>query len=179
MIAAATVQLPCPVACGLDYYRQRALDFQARHRAPAALSPPDYYLNYGDRYARRFMELRPRFSPPGREWVETTLFRLQQMMEAKRAADPADFARLEENSRAFKCFAFGTHAAAYIQAGIDRLSWPDFKLIIGTIAWCDWLSLTALPQVASVVGHLVLVRSSRFNEVRLLWGYAGLGFRPG
>ncbi len=145
--------LPAHVPVGHGYYRARAQDFVARHGGKC--QPPEYYLAYGDRYACRFMlELRPRLSPAGQAWADATCLRLQALMEARRAADPRQYAALEEDPRAFRRFAFGTHAQAYLECGVADLPLRDLVRIACTPDLRDLLSAGALRQVAKVIRHI-------------------------
>lgn len=151
--------LPQPVPPGIDYYALRAQDYAARHPAE---SPPDYYLHYGDKYCRRFcLSLRRRLSPAGRLWIDNTCNLLQQMIEARRAENPAAFARLEEDGDAFRRYAYSTHAAAYIQGGIAALGLLDLLLILAIIDLKDLFGIEALSQMLSVLIHLAGVHTGR------------------
>lgn len=154
--ADACLALPAPARLGHDYYRARASDYAARHsQAGKRHAPPDYYLAYGDRYARRFTsELRPRLSPAGRTWLDATYWRLQALLEARRAADPRRFAALEEDPIAFRQFAFSTHAQAYVECGVASLPLPDLLRIACTPDLRDLLTVDALRQVFAVVRHI-------------------------
>lgn len=154
--AADRTAMPAPARPGRDYYRARADDYRARHHSPAgACPPPGYYLQYGDRYARRFTrELRPRLSAAGRAWVDATCRRLQVLMEARRAADPDRFAALEEDPPAFKRFAFGMHAQAYVECGIARLPLRDLVRIACAPDLRDLLTPAAARQAWRVVCHI-------------------------
>lgn len=130
----------------LNYYRDRALDFERRN---PGMKPPDYYLGYGDKYVHRFHDqLRPELSPQGQKWLDSTLVSLQAQMEAKRAQDPAAFAALERNPTAFRDFAFSTHPKAYTDSGLGSLPLEDDLKILSTPDSKDILSPEGLQQVA-------------------------------
>ena len=154
--AAGRTAMPAPVRPGRDYYRARADDYRARHPSPAgAYPPPDYYLQYGDCYARRFtQELRARLSAAGQAWLDATCRRLQALMEAQRTADPGRFAALEEDPPAFKRFAFGMHAQAYIECGIADLPLRDLVRIACAPDLRDVLAPAAARQAWRVVCHI-------------------------
>ncbi|MEZ6188773.1 MAG: hypothetical protein R3F62_27695 [Planctomycetota bacterium] len=135
----------------LDYYRARAADFLQRN--PGA-NPPDYYLDFGDVYVRRFtFETRPLLSPAGQRWMDDARVKLQEAIEARRSADPDGFARLELESKAFRRFAYATHAPAYA-SGLDRLPLRDLILIGTTPDAQDTLSREGLEQLAHVISGL-------------------------
>ncbi len=166
---------PCALKPGLDYYRERARDYGARHALPAdqPAQPPKYYLNYGDKYARRFMRvLRPAMSATGQQWIDATFRRLQVLLERRRAADPCRFAELEEDTRAFQCFAYGTHAQAYIECGIAKLPLLDLVRIARTPDLRDLLTQVGLKQVFRVIGHVVNVRWQNFVLSWIVWAMA-------
>ncbi len=146
------------IAFNIDYYAARARDFEARHRTAPHLTPPDYYLAYGDKYVRRFTDqLRPKLSPAGQNWLDLTSFLLQWQIEEWRKANPAGFIRLEEDPAAFKRFAYSTHAKAYIRAGIAYLSLKEWCLIALTPDLGDILCLAGIRQVVKVASHIAAV----------------------
>lgn len=126
-----TLLLPQSVPVGtLSYYKQRNDDFLRRH---PDLQAPDYYLNYGDKYASRFMNtLRPQLTEPGQKWVEKVFVLLQQKMEDKLATNPLAFDQLERSPKKFRSFAYSTHWAAYVDAGIGWLPYSDIEKIATT-----------------------------------------------
>ena len=154
---------------GIDYYRERARDYVVRHTLPTDQPgrPPVYYLDYGDKYARRFMQvLRPTMSAAGQRWIDATFRRLQVLLERRRAADPRWFAELEEDTRAFQCLAYGTHAQAYIECGIAKLPLSDLVRIARTPNLRDLLTRAGLEQVLRVITHVVKVR---WHNIVLSW----------
>ncbi|MGC4067397.1 MAG: DUF4157 domain-containing protein [Polyangiaceae bacterium] len=73
----------------VDYYRHRNADYLRRHTKPP---PPDYYLTYGDKYARRFTSvLRPKLSLTGQHWLDRTFVLLQEAIEGRRDDEPRAF----------------------------------------------------------------------------------------
>ncbi len=160
---------PCALKPGIDYYRERADDYVARHALPSdrPARPPVYYLDYGDKYARRFTQvLRPAMSAAGQQWIDTTFRRLQVLLERRRAADPRRFAELEEDTHAFQCFAYSTHAQAYIECGIAKLPLPDLVRIARTPDLGDLLTRAGLEQILQVIAHVVKVR---WQNIVLSW----------
>ena len=154
-VGAAYAQEPaaCDADGGLDFYRCRADDFQLRH---PDLEVPDYYLDYADRYLRRFtFETRRLLSPRGQAWVDQVRLELQRAVEVERAADPAAFAALERDREAFLDFAYETHPAAYDAAGIDELPLRDLLLIGSTPDLQDLFSRRGRDQIMEVVRGLV------------------------
>lgn len=143
----------CVASGGLDYYRCRADDVERRRPGEAA---PSYYLGYGDRYARRFTEeSRALLSPEGQRWLDRTRLALQAAMEARRAADPAAFALLETDEARFLDFAYGTHPAAYLASGLERLPLRDLVIIATTPDIQDVITPRGLAQVGHVIEGLL------------------------
>lgn len=130
----------------LEYYRQRHDDFVSRN---PGVEPPDYYMDYGDKYARRFTEeLYPNLSERGQEWLVDARRGLQERIEARRAEDPAAFAELERNPDAFRRFAYDTHPDAYLDAGLASLPPRDLIQIPLTPDRRDLLSADGIRQAA-------------------------------
>jgi len=144
---------PAPVTPGTpDYYQQRYNDFVARN--PCA-KPPDYYLEYGQKYCDRFLSLTGRdLSPAGLAWRDRTLLALQQAIENKRASDPEGFAELERDPEAFRKFAFETHPAAYVNSGLYDLPAQDILVIALTPDINDVLSHEGIRQTLITLGKL-------------------------
>lgn len=108
------------------YYQWCNNDFVQRHQGENS-KPPDYYLKYGNKYINRFMkETFNKVSGQGKVWLLKALMNLQKAIENKLIQDPT----IEENNQKFKQFAFSSHVAAYVDAGILQLGVID-KLIIG------------------------------------------------
>lgn len=144
--------LPQPVSPGVNYYVLRWQDYAARHTAS---QPPDYYLDYGDKYCRRFhLDVRRQFSPLGQAWIDKTCRLLQQMLEQKRIENPQVFAHLEENPPALRSLAYSHHARAYIQGGIASLPLRDLVLIVKFVDRKDLVKPDGLCQMARVLAYL-------------------------
>lgn len=137
----------------LEYYRMRNEDFIRRN---PGVEPPDYYMDYGDKYARRFTEeLAPNLSPRGQEWLIDARRGLQERIEARRAEDPAAFAELERNPDAFRRFAYDTHPDAYLDAGLASLPPRDLVQIPLTPDREDLLSPDGIRQAIVAGGGVI------------------------
>jgi hypothetical protein len=135
-----------------DYYRQRHDDFVRRN---PGVQPPDYYLNYGQKYLEKFSSLGPKdLSPAGLAWRDRTLKALQDSIEMKRAEDPVAFAQLERDPAAFKKFAYDTHSDAYVNSGLFNLPAQDLVKIATTPELRDLLGKDGVRQIADVIGRL-------------------------
>lgn len=145
---------PLPNSVGtLNYYFDRYNDFKKRH---PTLSPPDYYLNYGNKYANRFTKvLRPRLSSTGQKWVDKTFVLLQQAIENRLKQNPLAFDALERNSDAFKAFAYGTHSDAYLGAGLSYLPPGDLLMIGTTPDLGDLMTGAGIKQVVETGARLI------------------------
>ena len=140
---------PRPVETGtLDYYEERAQDYERRHPGEEA---PDYYREFGDKYARRFEELKDELSPAGDRWVDETRENLQESLEDLRREDPEAFARLEEDPDALREFAFESHSQAYLEAGLADLPAEDLLAIATTPDLKDTLNPDGLEEFAETV----------------------------
>ena len=132
------------------YYQQRYDDFVSRN---PGVTPPDYYLDYGQKYADRFSSLDDNdLSPEGLEWRDKTLVALQQAIEDKRISDPEGFAELERDPEAFRRFAFESHPAAYVDSGLYDLPVQDLLVIAGTPDINDVLSQEGIDQSLITAG---------------------------
>jgi hypothetical protein len=152
----------------LHYYRFRNRDFLERN---PSLSPPDYYLSYGDKYIRRFtFSTRPALTAAGRAWLERTRALLQAFIEEAIVSDPAGFALLETDGAAFRAFAFSTHPDAYWEAGLAELPIRDLLLILFTPDVADLLSDEGRAQTRDIELRLLsdwaerAARDSRFLD---------------
>lgn len=119
----------------LDYYRFRFDDFVRRN--PES-QPPDYYLNFGERYLRRFrLEARPNLTEQGQAFVDRVGVALQRRMEAELQSNPLQFAELEQNSAEFRRFAYETHIATYCESGWGDLPLADNRTIASYVDELD------------------------------------------
>jgi hypothetical protein len=154
---------PASVMGTTDYYRWRYDDYVRRH--PNGPPPPDYYLDYGEKYAKRFTnELRPKLSPEGKAWLDRARLNLQEAIERERARDPAAFAELEEDADAFRQFAYDTHADAYWNAGLADLPISDLVRIGLTPDIKDLFTKAGLGQVADIAARLVAEYARRAGK---------------
>jgi len=154
--APTTLPTPLPGSVGtVGYYAARNGDF-LRRCPTAPPSPPDYYLGYGDKYARRFTTvLKPQLSAVGKAWVDRTFVLLQQAIENRLAADPAAFDALERNPAAFRRFAYDTHPRAYLDGGLRRLPAVDLARIATTPDLGDLMTVDGVAQILSTATELV------------------------
>jgi hypothetical protein len=145
--------LPAEVPTGTqDYYRRRHDDFVRRN---PGVTPPAYYMEYGQKYLERFNSMGPKdLSPKGLEWRDKTLKALQDAIETKRMEDPVAFAQLERDPEAFKRFCYDTHAQAYLQSGLLQLPAQDLLKIATTPDLRDLLNKDGLRQIADVLGQM-------------------------
>lgn len=117
--------VPVHVLGSVDYYKFRYDDFIKRFPGK---DPPAYYMNYGDKYVRKFTEeLCEKLSDEGKAWMEDTKLKLQQEIEKKLADDP----EIELDEDAFKEFAFQSHAKVYEETHAMELCLSDKTSIIG------------------------------------------------
>ena len=136
----------------VDYYLFRLRDYNKRHINPPA---PDYYLNYGDKYARRFTTvLKSQLSSKGQAWVDKTFVLLQQAIENKRDVEPKAFDLLEQKADKFKTFAYETHSKAYLDGGLGDLTIRDLWNIGTTPDLGDILTYSGISQVVETGSEL-------------------------
>jgi uncharacterized protein YqjF (DUF2071 family) len=127
-----------------EYYNLRFQDFSRRHQL---LAPPNYYLEYGLKYFRRFQALSEKLTEAGKGWVVRTARLLQEAIEARRKEDPTEFDVLEQESAAFQDFAYGTHPTAYLEGGLAGLPPEDILLIVNAPDAKDLLTNEGIKQV--------------------------------
>ncbi len=152
----------------VSYYRSRHDDFVKRH---PDLTPPPYYLAYGEKYAHAFTDgTLKRLSPEGRAWLQRTFEGLQGAIEERRRADPAAFDKLEQDPTAFKGFAYDTHPAAYLAGGLAELPASDLVEIATTPDLSDLVDGNGLIQVyATAKGLGAEWAESVQRDVERLW----------
>lgn len=156
--AAATIEP------GINYYLNRALDFAYRNPDRRL---PDYYLNYGNKYARRFLyETSLDLSEQGRLWLGRTFVNLQESMNERiRTEGATSFAALERDDEAFTEYAYGTHTGAYLEGGLLNLAgdWQvgDLYHIVMTPDVGDLATWDGLGQVVQIAP-------------RVMWAMTGL-----
>lgn len=122
---------PSEALGSLDYYRFRYVDFVRKN---PNREPPDYYLEFGEKYLHRFMkETRQKLTPQGQQFVDKVGRNLQVMMEHLLTSNPERFADLERKQHTFRQIAYLTHIKAYCNAGWENLSQIDRDTIIGDV----------------------------------------------
>jgi hypothetical protein len=100
------------------------------------MTPPAYYLEYGQKYCDRFSSLGPKdLTPKGME-------------------DPAGFAQLERDPAAFKKFAYDSHPDAYVDSGLYKLPAQDMLKIGTTPDLKDLLTKDGVRQVAVALSKM-------------------------
>jgi hypothetical protein len=109
------------------YYCWRYTDCMVRNGILGnSSSVPDYYMNYGDKYASRFTrKVRPKLSPAGQAWLDQTVLLFQLATEALIMENGT----AELNDSEFRKQLFDLHPKVYEAAGFFELSLRD-KCII-------------------------------------------------
>jgi hypothetical protein len=139
---------PVPADGALNYYQKRHCDFVLRW---PTTPPPEYYLGYGDKYARRFsLEVYPKLSPTGQAWLDRCRVNLQAAIENHLAIDPEAFDQLERSGPPFTDFAYATHADAYLNAGLSTLNPFELARIALTPDVADLITKAGLGQALEV-----------------------------
>ena len=119
------------------YYLFRHNDFVLRN---PGRQPPDYYLEYGDKYLSRFKGVTyPLLSDEGKRFIQTVARALQHEIENKLIYDPKGFSDLEANSVLFTEFAYNTHPKAYCESGWAKLPKSDRDKIIIDVDRSDYI----------------------------------------
>lgn len=146
---------PHPESIGTpEYYDDRHEDHLFRHlgRPP----PPDYYLEYGQKYCNRFSEdLFPRLSPDGQKWCIATRMNLQLGLEQELLKDPELYAATEADNSRFRRLAFDTHPSAYLDSGLAELPVSDLVQISATPDLDDLLAADGLAQIGVVAPEVL------------------------
>jgi len=132
---------------GPYYYIYRYYDFLRRH---PGLSPPDYYLEYGNKFYQLFT--RTGLSDRGEAWLRAVARDLQEAIEALRRAGPEAFDQLELDGKAFRKFAFDTHPEIYRKNGFLELSAFDKAEILTLVGGNT--SLGEIPELLKQTGGL-------------------------
>ena len=129
-----------------SYYVFRDKDF--KNRSENKKTPPDYYLDYGNKYCKAFSEkTRPKLSSKGKTWLDKTLIALQESIEKKLKADP----KIELDSTKFRKYAFDSHPDCYIKSGLFDLSPEDLFWIGWTPELKEFFKLETWVQIIKVV----------------------------
>jgi hypothetical protein len=149
----AARNLPAEIPTGTrDYYKKRYDDFVRRN---PGMKPPDYYMEYGQKYCDRFSQLGPKdLTPKGLEWRDRCLKSLQEAIETRRMEDPVGFAQLERDPEAFKKFAYDSHPDAYVQSGLYDLPAQDMMKIGTTPDLKDLFTKDGVRQVVVALGKM-------------------------
>lgn len=152
----ASVRIPelAPTAApkeilGSEYYYQwRNDDCVLRNQLSGqSINAPDYYLNYGDKYARRFLhEIRPKLSEEGQLWVDNTLLLLQITTECLLANN----AHVEQNGSSFRQQLFDQHTSVYETTGFFGLCFRDKLIITTSLDFRDIVSQEGFIQVKTI-----------------------------
>jgi hypothetical protein len=115
---------PEEILGSVDYYKFRHEDFIRRFPDK---EPPAYYMEYGDKYVRKFTEeLFEKLSEEGKAWMEDTKLKLQQAIEDKLKQEPD----IELDEEAFKEFAFKSHSDVYEETHAMQLCLADKTSIV-------------------------------------------------
>ena len=131
----------------LEYYQLKVDQFNANNENYGS-SPPDYYLNYGDKYIKRFNnDLKPNLSKSGQEWVDKTTVNLQKEIEKALKNDPT----IENDNERFNQMAFDSHPKAYLDSGLLELPLSDKMKIALTPDLEDIITRTGMKQVGAIL----------------------------
>ncbi|MCZ8284020.1 MAG: hypothetical protein O9353_01075 [Bacteroidia bacterium] len=123
--------VPGYVLGSVNYYKFRHDDFVRRFPDQA---PPAYYMEYGDKYVRKFTEeLFEKLSEEGKVWMEETKLKLQQAIEDKIRQEP----EIELDDEAFKEFAFQSHSKVYKETHAMQLCLADKTAIVSCMDMKD------------------------------------------
>lgn len=129
-----------------SYYVFREKDF--KNRSENKKTPPDYYLNYGNKYCKAFSEkTRPKLSAQGKTWLDKTLIALQEAIEKKLKIEP----KIELDSTKFRKYCFDSHPDAYIKSGLFKLGPEDLFQVAMTPEWRDLLTEESMIQVLQII----------------------------
>ncbi len=137
------------------YYQFRYQDFVNRH---PGMTPPDYYLGYGDAFLNALKPNTVGVSPLGEAWLQQSRAQLQQLMESALLADPI----LEQDPLRLRDLGFAMHADAFVRStdasvptGLLDLPLDDWKQIID--------ALKATPRTPIGWNPLAYVAAGAFN----------------
>lgn len=131
-----------------EYYERRAKDFEERNPGRKA---PDYYREYGDKYAKRFDALKPELSEQGQQWLEKTKDLLQFKMESGLRSGQWDESKPEE----LKQKAYDSHSEAYLEAGLAELPQEDIDKVIKVVDRMDMIAPKALRESLEVEATMI------------------------
>lgn len=164
---------PSPFVGSKSYYVYRNMDFKKR----TSKNPPDYYLNYGNKYCKAFSEkTRPKLSSKGKTWLDKTLFALQEAIEKKLKVDP----KIELDSVKFRKYAFDSHPDCYIKSGLFNLPPSDLYEIAKTPEWREFLNLETWVQIMQVIKKWNVQKAEEIAKLSIkVWNYAKGEFEAG
>ena len=131
-----------------DYYEQRARDFEERNPGKKA---PDYYLEYGDKYVKKFDELKSDLSEKGQKWQEKAKDLLQFKMESGLRSGEWDESKPEDLEKK----AYDSHSEAYLKAGWVDLPQEDIDKILKEVDRMDMIDLDAIYESLQVEAEMV------------------------
>jgi len=140
---------PSSILGKCEYYQFRYDDFVKRHKGCAQHTPPNYYLDYGLKYCRKFSTgLYPKMDAEGKVWLPKARLLLQKSMEENLAkangrmstsyVDRNHPIANELNEQEFKDFALHTHIRSYWEAGLRKVSHNDIEKIAETLNLREW-----------------------------------------
>jgi hypothetical protein len=127
------------------YYRWRYTDCHVRNRVMGnSSSAPDYYLNYGEKYALRFQtDVRSKLSPEGRCWLDKTVLLFQVATETLVMTNGA----AELNDRDFRRQLFDLHPKVYEATGFFDLPLRDQCIVVSHVDTKDLFSQEGFTQI--------------------------------
>lgn len=137
----------------VDYYAWREADFSTRAAAAGlTIKSPDYYCNYGHKYAHRFTwHIRPHLSTEGQQWLDKTLFLLQVGTEVCLLRGTL----IELEPKRLNQLLFTLHPDVYAVAGFYTLPFRDQVAIVIRLDPSDLTSPEGRRQVVALVkGYL-------------------------
>ena len=166
--------VPKDVIGSRDYYRYRAKDFEMRDTKHNKIAP-DYYMSYGDKYARAFKDkTRPKMSEKGKIWLDKTLVALQDSIEKKIKVDN----KIELDSTRFRKYAFDSHPDCYIKSGLFNLGAADLYQIAMTPEWRDILTKESMLQVLEIIKKWSLQKAEQIAKLPFkIWDSAKGAFK--
>jgi RHS repeat-associated protein len=141
----------------LNYYEKR----YQNHINEYGTKPPDYYLEYGFNYAKKFSkDLRsdPEISDDLRKWIDETVVGLQVLMEVgiqESTNKKSVNYKMQGNNKAFRTFAFKTHVPAYTQSGtLKTLPAGELFKIFKQVKPADMVKPDGIKQAIDIVPKL-------------------------
>jgi hypothetical protein len=141
----------------VQYYEERANDFARRNPEQAV----PYYIEYGDKYQKRFLSLRTQFGEKTQDWITKTHYGLQLAIEQERDKDINFFSQLEKQANKFRQFCFQTHVQVYVDSGFCELPGLDTVFIASIPDIADVLTYDGIIQAVQVLSACSLKWSNR------------------